>query len=80
MITDGASSTCMDNSDEIDGEEAIDEEDVVVSSRALETVMEKSRALETVMKEFERDIEEHLKLAIMKLENQYYHHLQQMRQ
>ena len=59
MITDGASSTCMDNSDEIDGEEAIDEEDVVVSSRALETVMEKSRALETVMEEFERDIEEH---------------------
>ena len=37
----------MDNADEIDGEEA-NEEDIVVSSRALETVME----------EFERE-EEH---------------------
>ena len=60
----------MDNADEIDGEEA-NEEDVVVSSRALETVME----------EFEREFERTLKnifLAMMRLENQYYHHLQQM--
>ena len=60
----------MDNADEIDGEEA-NEEDIVVSSRALETVME----------EFEREFERTLKnifLAMMRLENQYYHHLQQM--
>ena len=42
----------MDNADEIDGEEA-NEEDIVVSSRALETVMEEFE------REFERDIEEH---------------------
>ena len=48
MITDEASSTCIDDADEIDGD-SVDEEDAVVSSRALETVME----------EFERDIEEY---------------------
>ena len=48
MITDEASSTCIDGADEIDGD-SVDEDDAVVSSRALETVME----------EFERDIEEH---------------------
>jgi hypothetical protein len=40
----------------VDGEYVVDEEDVVVSSGALETT---SSTLETVLKEFEKDIEEH---------------------